>query len=162
MKAFRYSSEVLLDAPLADVFEFFSKAENLEKLSPTSLRFEILTPLPIVMKTGCLIDYRLRIHRIPVRWRTEISVWEPGVRFVDRQLSGPYTKWVHEHKFKAEGNKTRMWDSVDYALPFGPIGLIAHALFVRKEIEGIFRYRAEAIDKWLASRAQQATPKVAA
>ena len=152
MKTYRLATETLLDAPLEDVFEFFSKAENLEQLTPRSLRFKILTELPVAMKMGTLIDYKIRIRGVPVRWRTEISIWEPGRRFVDRQLKGPYKQWIHEHRFAAEGNKTRMWDTVDYVLPFGPLGVLAHGLFVKREIEGIFKFREQAINRWLRSR----------
>jgi len=149
MKTYRYASESLLDAPLEVVFEFFSNAENLGRLSPASLQFEILTPLPISMKTGVLIDYRLKVRGVPLRWRTEITVWDPMKRFVDRQMSGPYRKWVHEHRFQAEGNRTRMWDSVEYALPGGFLAPLFHFAFVRREVERIFEFRDRAIREWL-------------
>ena len=151
MKTYRLSTETLLDAPITEVFSFFSKAENLEQLTPKTLKFKILTPLPIEMRMGALIDYKIKIRGIPMTWKTEISIWEPGKRFVDRQLKGPYKQWIHEHRFVSEGNKTRMFDTVDYVLPFGPIGQIVHALFVRREVEGIFRFREVAITQWLAN-----------
>jgi len=145
MATYRLEEETLIDAPLDRVFDFFSRAENLEKVTPSSLQFKILTKLPIEMKVGTLIDYRLKIRGVPVKWRTEITAWEPQSRFIDSQLKGPYKKWVHEHRFKAEGNKTRMWDTVEYALPFGPLGTIAHWLFVKKEVSQIFGFRADAL-----------------
>ena len=145
MTTYRLAEETLIDAPLDRVFDFFSRAENLEKLTPSSLQFKILTKLPIEMKVGTLIDYKLKIRGVPVNWQTEITAWEPNVLFIDCQLKGPYKKWIHEHRFKAEGNKTRMWDTVEYALPFGPLGAIAHWLFVKKEVSGIFGYRAAAL-----------------
>jgi ligand-binding SRPBCC domain-containing protein len=152
MKTYRISTETLIDAPINTVFDFFSKAENLEQLTPKTLKFKILTPLPIEMKMGALIDYKISIRGIPMRWKTEIAIWEPGKRFVDRQLKGPYKQWIHEHRFVPEGTKTRMFDNVDYALPFGPLGQIVHTLFVKREVEGIFRFREQAITQWLASR----------
>ena len=145
MKSYTLTCETLIDAPLDKVFEFFSSAENLELLTPKTLQFKILTPLPIKMEAGTLIDYKLKIRGVPVRWKTEITVWEPGKRFVDTQLKGPYRKWVHEHRFQAEGNQTRMWDSVEYALPGGPFAPIVHALFVRREVEQIFKHREMAL-----------------
>lgn len=152
MKIHQITEETLLDAPLEEVFEFFSKAENLAKLTPSTLGFHILTPLPIDMKKGTLIDYNLKIRGVPVTWRTEITVWEPNVRFVDSQLKGPYAQWIHEHRFAAEGNQTRMWDKVDYALPFGILGEIAHAIYVKREVEGIFAFRQKAMRQWIAER----------
>jgi ligand-binding SRPBCC domain-containing protein len=141
-----------LDAPLDEVFDFFSKAENLGRLTPDTLGFHILTPLPIKMEPGTLIDYKLKIRGIPMNWRTEITVWEPNYRFVDSQLKGPYAQWIHEHRFAAEGDKTRMWDKVDYALPLGILGDIAHALYVEREVKGIFAFREKAIRNWIAER----------
>ena len=152
MKPYRYESETLLDAPLAQVFDFFSKAENLEALTPSTLKFQILTPLPIEIRKGTLIDYKLTLHGIPFRWRTEISIWEPNHRFMDRQLKGPYKMWEHEHRFAAEGDKTRMWDTVNYLLPGGPLGAIPHALFIRREIEGIFAFRSKVLQQALKAK----------
>jgi ligand-binding SRPBCC domain-containing protein len=157
MKIHQLASETVLDAPLEEVFDFFSKAENLAELTPDTLGFHILTPLPIEMKPGTLIDYNLKIRGIPVRWQTEITVWEPNVRFIDTQLKGPYAQWIHEHRFAAEGNKTRMWDKVDYALPFGFLGEIAHAAYVCREVQGIFAFREKAINKWLAQRTSKSS-----
>jgi len=145
VRTYRLETETLVPAPLDEVFEFFSRAENLEAITPEFLRFKILTPLPIEMKPGALIEYRLRLFGLPVRWVTKITVWEPGVRFVDVQLKGPYAKWEHEHRFAAEGGQTRMGDTVEYALPGGPLGPLVHALFVRKRVESIFSHRGDVI-----------------
>ncbi len=145
MRTYTLSAETLLDAPIEKVFDFFSRAENLERITPPFLHFQIITPLPIEMRQGLLIDYKLKLRGVPMKWQTEITVWEPNVRFVDSQLKGPYRKWVHEHRFLAEGTQTRMWDQIEYALPGGPLGSLVHALFVRREVEGIFDYRAEAL-----------------
>ena len=116
-------------------------ARNLERLTPPWLRFEVLTPEPIEMQVGTLIDYRLRVHGIPLRWTSRIEEWEPGRSFVDRQLRGPYGLWHHRHTFAADGEATIVRDTVDYALPFGPLGELAHALFVRRDLERIFAFR---------------------
>lgn len=145
MPIHRYQEETVIDAPLDQVFGFFADAANLQKLTPASLQFKILTPLPIEMRPGTLIDYRLKLRGIPMQWRTEITVWEPGVRFVDSQIKGPYRQWIHEHRFQAEGDKTRMWDTVDYELPRLPLAELAHKLFVRSEVRRIFAFRGEAM-----------------
>ena len=124
------------------LFPFFADATNLEKLTPPWLHFEILTPTPIAMHPGQLIDYRLRIHGLPVRWRTLLSVWEPPHRFVDEQLRGPYRLWVHEHSFEAKDRGTLMRDRVRYAVPFHAL---VHRWFVRPNIERIFQYRAHVL-----------------
>jgi ligand-binding SRPBCC domain-containing protein len=129
-----------------EVFPFFGEAANLEAITPPWLRFRIVTPTPIEMRPGALIEYRLRLHGLPIRWRTEIEAWEPGVRFVDRQISGPYTLWHHTHTFEPDGDGgTLMRDTVRYALPLGPLGEIAHRLFVARDLERIFDFRAQAV-----------------
>jgi ligand-binding SRPBCC domain-containing protein len=145
MATYELRTETTLQAPLGSVFDFFSRAENLERLTPASLRFQILTPLPIEMRVGATIEYRLRLFGVPFRWVSEITVWEPGGRFVDVQRRGPYRKWVHEHRFEAEGDATRMWDVVQYEVPGGFLAPLVHALFVRRQVEAIFRYRSRAV-----------------
>jgi ligand-binding SRPBCC domain-containing protein len=132
--------------PIGEVFAFFADAHNLQRITPPWVGFSILTPAPIAMRTGALIDYRIRLWGLPVRWRTEISVWEPGVRFVDRQLRGPYTKWVHEHRFEAREGGTVCSDRVDYAHRGGPVG---ERVFVRPQLRRIFAYRWAAMDRIL-------------
>jgi len=131
------------------VFAFFSDARNLEAITPAFLRFRILTPLPVEMRAGTRIDYALSLFGIPVRWTTRITVWEPGVRFVDEQESGPYALWRHAHLFEARGEKTRMRDVVHYREPLGPLGRLAHLLFVRRTLERIFDFRSKAICRLL-------------
>jgi ligand-binding SRPBCC domain-containing protein len=124
------------------VFGFFADAGNLEAITPPWLRFAIVTPRPIAMGAGALIEYRLTLHRLPISWLTQIAVWEPGVRFVDVQLNGPYKLWHHTHEFAADGaGGTIMRDTVRYALPFGPAGEIARRLFVARDLERIFDFR---------------------
>ncbi len=129
-----------------DVFEFFGDAHNLEAITPPWLGFRVLTPRPIEMGAGTLIEYRLALHRVPVRWRTRIAVWDPPRRFVDVQLSGPYRLWHHTHDFQAHPDGgTLMRDTVRYALPLGPLGGLAHLLLVRRDLATIFDFRREAI-----------------
>lgn len=141
----QFTTEITVDAPLDTVFEFFSRAEDLEKITPRSLRFKILTPLPIEMGTGTLIEYRIRLFGIPFKWLSEITVWEPERRFVDVQRNGPYRMWEHEHRFRREGSSTRMWDTVRFEPPGGLFSPILDALFVRKQVKRIFEHRAAAI-----------------
>lgn len=135
---FTVNTSLILPRPLETVFPFFADASNLEKITPKWLRFEILTPLPIEMRTGTLIEYRLRIHGIPMRWLSEITVWDPPFRFVDEQRRGPYKKWVHEHIFVKSGNGSKICDFVKYDLPGG---WLTNFLFVRYDVRRIFMYR---------------------
>lgn len=137
--------EQLLPGTPDDVFGFFADAGNLEAITPPWLRFRIVTPRPIPMGRGTLIEYRLRLHGLPISWLTRIEVWEPGRRFVDQQLHGPYALWHHTHEFQATADGTLMRDTVRYALPFGALGGVAHALFVRRDLERIFDFRRTAI-----------------
>lgn len=133
-------SEQYVGRPLSEVFDFFSQAENLQELTPPWLHFQVRTPLPIEMRQGCLIDYRIRLRMIPMLWRSEITVWEPPYRFVDEQRRGPYRRWVHEHAFESQGEGTLVRDRIEYDVPGGRI---VHWLCVRRDIERIFRYRRE-------------------
>ena len=128
--------------PVKDVFPYFAAAENLERITPPELGFRIRTTLPIEMKRGALIDYTIKLNGIPMKWRTEITGWNPPYSFEDTQLRGPYAKWVHTHSFVEERGGTRIDDRVVYALPFGPLGRIAHP-FVARQLERIFNYRGQ-------------------
>lgn len=134
-----FKTELWLPLPLEAVFAFFGNAANLDAITPPWLSFRILTPLPIVIHEGTLIDYRLRVHGLPLRWRTRISTWQPPHRFVDEQLRGPYRQWIHEHTFEPHNRGTLARDLVRYAVPFD---FMAHPLFVRRDIEKIFEFRA--------------------
>jgi ligand-binding SRPBCC domain-containing protein len=134
----------------AEVFPFFGDAENLERITPSWLRFRVVTPKPIEMRAGALIEYRLRLHGVPLRWLTRIDVWEPPHRFVDRQLRGPYRVWRHEHTFTpAGGGRTLMRDRVEYSLPLGPLGLVADLVLVRRDLRRIFDHRAESVARFI-------------
>ncbi len=130
-----------LPRPRNEVFEFFSDAHNLEEITPPILRFEVLTPKPIPMKAGALIDYKLKVRGLPIRWRTEIAVWEPEHRFVDTQIRGPYAKWWHEHTFEDHEGGTLCKDRVEYRPPGGPFAPIINAIAVERDVRGIFAFR---------------------
>jgi ligand-binding SRPBCC domain-containing protein len=141
--------------PLPEVFAFFADASNLEVITPPSLRFRITTPAPIQMRVGACIDYHLSLWGVPFGWRTRITGFEPNVRFVDEQESGPYAYWHHLHEFEADGASTRMRDEVTYRLPFGPLGAALHALWVERQLVAIFDYREAAIARRLARAARE-------
>jgi ligand-binding SRPBCC domain-containing protein len=135
-------SEQRLPGTPAEVFPFFADARNLEAITPSWLSFRVTTPLPVEMRAGALIEYRLRLHGIPIAWLTRIEDWLPGVRFVDQQLAGPYRLWHHTHEFEPDGQGgTVMRDTVRYALPFWPLCEVAHALLVRRDLAEIFEFR---------------------
>ena len=133
--------EQWLPRPQHEVFAFFADARNLEAITPPWLGFRVVTPEPIEMREGAVIDYRLRLRGVPVAWHTRIDAWEPPHRFVDRQVRGPYRHWHHTHAFSADAYGTSMRDTVRYALPLGPLGALAHAAFVRRDLERIFDFR---------------------
>ena len=144
MRTFELTSEVLLPRPLAEVFPFFADAGNLERLTPPWLRFEVLTPGRMEMRRGATIDYRLRLRGVPVRWRSEITAWEPPVRFVDEQRRGPYRLWVHEHRFEERAGRTLASDHVRYAVPGGRL---VDRLLVRPDLDLIFEYRRAVLEE---------------
>ena len=143
----RLVREQVVAAAPDEVFDFFSRARNLETLTPPWLRFEVLTPEPIDMRRGTSIEYRLRLHGVPLRWVSRIEEWLPGRSFVDRQVRGPYRLWHHRHEFEAHDEGTRVRDIVHYALPLGPFGALAHAVFVRRDLAAVFEYRRQQIDR---------------
>jgi len=151
------SRSQLVLRPREEVFAFFSDASNLEALTPPFLRFRIMTPMPIAMRAGTQIDYELSLFGAPVRWRTRITDWQPGVRFVDEQESGPYALWRHTHEFESRGTSTLVLDVVDYAEPLGPLGRVAHVLFVARTLDRIFDFRSGAIRRLLDHSATRAS-----
>ena len=163
MREFTLQTELWLPRPRDEVFPFFAEARNLETLTPPWLNFEVLTPMPIVMRAGTLVDYRIRVHGFPIRWRTKIAEWQPPHRFVDVQLCGPYTLWHHTHTFEERDGGTLCLDHVRYR-PRG--GALMNWLFVRRDVERIFRYRQQRMKEMFRSvtnhtvRAGAATPRV--
>lgn len=142
-------SELTLPLPRDEVFAFFAKAENLQKITPDALGFAILTPLPIEMRQDVTIDYKIKLHGVPMRWRTLIPVWNPPHEFVDEQIKGPYKSWIHRHTFAELGpRETRMTDYVRYELPFTPLGDLAYPL-IKRQVAGIFAHRNAVIPKLL-------------
>jgi ligand-binding SRPBCC domain-containing protein len=135
-------AEALIPLPRDEVFPFFAAAENLERITPPELRFRIITPLPVEMRQGTLIDYRLSLDGIPFGWRTEISEWDPPHAFTDTQLEGPYHTWIHRHTFEEADGGTLMRDEVRWRVPFWPLSAVALPLV---RVARIFRHRQEAL-----------------
>jgi ligand-binding SRPBCC domain-containing protein len=136
---------LILDRSIAETFDFFADAANLERITPPELNFRITTPQPIEIAKGTLIDYNLRLRGIPLTWRTLISEWDPPYSFVDEALKSPYNQWIHRHTFREIGEgRTEITDEVRYRLPLEPIGDIAH-WYVRAELDYIFDYRQETV-----------------
>ena len=139
-----------LELDPARAFAFYGDARNLEAITPPWLRFRV-TSAPGELREGSLIEYRLTLHGVPVRWRTRIAVWEPPRRFVDVQLSGPYALWEHTHEFAPAHGGVEIRDRVRYRMPLGPLGNLAHALLVGRDLERIFDYRRDAVARELAT-----------
>jgi len=138
----------IINKDINEVFSFFSKPENLSLITPKRLDFRILTPSPIKMKEGQLIDYTIRILGKRIRWRTLITEYECPVRFIDQQLKGPYSMWHHTHEFKNVDGGVEIIDTVRYVVPFGFIGNIMNILFIKPDLMRIFKYRYKIIDKY--------------
>ena len=149
MAEFLFRTTQTLNLPREEVFRFFSNAENLESITPPELGFHIVSPRPIYIKKGTLIDYKLSMRGIPFRWRTEITHWEPPFEFIDMQLSGPYKQWIHLHRFiETEPGRTLMEDEVQYRLPLEPLGDIAQ-FFVERQLKYIFDFRRTVVEEIL-------------
>ena len=141
--------ELTLPLPREEVFAFFSDAKNLELITPAQLNFKITSPQPIELRKGALIDYQLSLHGLPMRWRTEITAWDPPYQFVDTQLKGPYSQWIHTHTFtEIDAKNTRIEDEVRYRLPLEPLGDLFHFI-VEGELKKIFDYREKVVGEHL-------------
>lgn len=141
MKMYELEREQTVACPLDQVFAFFERPENLVEITPPAMRFEILTPLPIRMMSGAVIDYTVKVFGVRTRWTTLITDYDPPHRFSDVQLRGPYHLWHHSHRFESINGGTRLIDNVRYILPFGLLGRLAHSLLVRPQLDTIFDYR---------------------
>jgi len=142
MRLREFETEIWLPCPREEIFSFFADAANLDAITPPWLNFHTVTPGPIVMGAGTVIDHQLRIRGVPIRWRSKITIWEPPARFVDEQVRGPYRLWRHEHLFVERDGGTVVHDHVRYSVPFD---FLVHELLVRGDIEKIFAYRTECL-----------------
>ena len=146
MREYELRREQLLDVGVEEAFAFFSRAENLEAITPPWLRFRVVTPAPIEMRAGTRIAYRLRLRGVPVRWLTRIEEWDPPHGFIDRQVKGPYALWHHTHSFEPAGEgRTLMHDVVRYRHRLGPLGGVAQRLVVERDLRRIFDFRRDTI-----------------
>ena len=146
MKLYTLKREQKISKNIEDVFKFFSKPENLSIITPGKMKFKILTPSPIEMKEGALIDYTVNIFGFPIRWRTLITDYKPSYMFVDQQLKGPYSMWHHTHLFeRLNDEETLIKDIVIYAVPFGIIGKLTHSLYIKADLDAIFDFRSQKI-----------------
>lgn len=159
MKEYTLDVTTRLPLPRDQVFAFFSDIANLGVITPPELHFRIITPQPVHLHSGSLIDYTIRLYGVPMRWRTEITEWNPPHEFADQQLRGPYALWLHTHTFEEAdaGRETVMRDNVRYALPLDPLGRLAHPV-VRRQLERIFRYRKQAVARALLRSSPAGTP----
>ena len=155
MKTFLFKTQRTVEQPITEVFEFFSNAHNLAVITPPNLHLEILTPAPIEMGVGTRIDYRLKLHGIPIRWQSEITEWNPPYGFADEQRRGPYRLWRHTHTFEETENGVIVGDVVEYAV-WG--NEVVNKLFVRPDIEKIFTYRSEQLDEIFHQKKNSSSP----
>ena len=146
-----------LAKPPAELFPFFGDAHNLEQITPALLSFRVVTPGPIQMKPGTLIDYKLKVRGVPMRWTTKITEWDPPHRFRDEQLKGPYRQWVHTHTFVEEDGGTRCDDVVEYAPPGGPLAPLINRLAVENDVKQIFAYRAKVLAEMFGDQKHEST-----
>jgi ligand-binding SRPBCC domain-containing protein len=148
----------VIPADIDTVFPFFESPRNLEEITPPWLRFEVVHTTDERMALGTEIEYRLRWQGLPMRWRSRISEYEPGVSFADEMLQGPYRRWYHRHLFRPVDGGIEMEDIVEYELPLGPFGRAAHALVVRRQLERIFDYRRFAVSERFGTAVESSLP----
>ena len=144
-KVYTFKKEQFVPSDLDTVFEFFSRPENLEKITPSSMGFNIITPTPIDMKEGAIIDYTVKIMGVPMRWRTMITSYKKNEYFVDEQLKGPYSYWHHKHTFKEVEGGVLIIDEITYALPIQAFRLIVHPVLIKPQLNQIFNFRFQTI-----------------
>jgi ligand-binding SRPBCC domain-containing protein len=137
---FRLSAEMVIPNTRDQLFPYFSTAHNLEEITPSFLKFKVLSSEDLAMEAGTVIDYSLRLHGVPLRWKSLISHWDPPYRFVDEQLRGPYRYWIHEHIFEEQGSSVLVKDLVRYQV-YG--GKLFHDAFVKRDLMRIFQFRQE-------------------
>ena len=145
MPNYKLKRNQFIPQPINQVFPFFSKPENLEIITPRDLHFSILTSKPIDMKTGQVIDYLIRLKGIKMYWSSVISSYDPPYSFVDEQIRGPFSNWIHSHNFKEINGGTIITDHIEYSIPFKLIGRIANYIFVERKLVDIFDYREKTI-----------------
>lgn len=155
MQTYSLRCEMLTKSSLQDTFAIFEDPYNLAKITPLSLKFQVTSPHRIEMRKGAEIEYTIHWLGFPMHWKTLILEYSPPVLFIDQQASGPYRFWRHRHTFEATADGTKVGDHVEYALPFGPLGKLAHAVTVRKQLLGIFNYRQQELGNLFAGRAMQ-------
>jgi ligand-binding SRPBCC domain-containing protein len=148
MRVHEFRTELWLPRRIDEVFAFFLDPANLDAITPPWLSFRTITPGPIDMRAGTILDYKLRIRGVPIRWRSQITAWEPPHRFVDEQIRGPYRLWVHAHSFERQNGGTLMCDHMRYAVPFD---WLLYKRFVRPDVERIFAYRRECLQRRFGS-----------
>ena len=148
MKVYKLQYTHIIDSDINKVFDFFSNPENLALITPSKLDFKILTPVPIKMKEGQLIDYTIKLAGFNIRWRTMITEYLPMKSFVDQQLVGPYSMWHHTHEFEELDGCIKMIDTINYVMPFGLIGRIVNAFWVKRDLNKIFEYRKKIINEY--------------
>jgi ligand-binding SRPBCC domain-containing protein len=144
----KFESQLWLPQPRPEVFAFFSDSRNLDLITPPWLHFRTRMTDPGEMRRGTVMEHRLRIHGLPMRWRSKITEWDPPLRFVDEQIRGPYLLWIHEHRFEERGGGTLVHDHVRYAVLFD---FLLHQWFIRPDIERIFAYREKKLREIFAS-----------
>ncbi len=143
---------MLTERTLSGTFEVFENPYNLAKITPPSLNFQVVSKEHVEMRKGAEIDYVIKWLGLPIKWKTVIEEYQPPYLFVDRQEKGPYSLWRHQHTFEETPEGTRVADHVDYVLPLGSLGSIAHAVMVKRQLLEIFEFRQKALGKIFGGR----------